>query len=192
VIGITIDRRSMAGLRGALAEIADRSPRAVARALNRTAQRARSRTVRDTARAKGVLARVVRRRVRLRSATRRSLAARVWFGVYNIRLVDTGSAAPRNTRSGARVGRHQVPGGFVAKMRSGHVGVFRRRKAPRRVGAGARERPHARGALAIDEQVIALMPQAESILVDEARRAMRHTFPRELKRALASRIRSRR
>jgi len=193
VITVTLDRRTERALRGTLRTLTERlAPRALATALNRTAADARRATVRQVAREKQLPQKHLRRRVRTRRATARRPATAVWFGVRSIKLADVSGAAPTQTRRGARVGRRAVAGGFVAKMPSGHVGVFTRRQPSQRVGPGARDRPRARRALPVDEAVIRLLPEGETILRREARQAMRERMPVHLRRALRRRPRPRR
>lgn len=58
---------------------------------------------------------------------RRRIASRpglVWIGIKPIAAVYLGK--PRQTKTGAKAGRRSYKGAFIAKMPSGHVGIFRR------------------------------------------------------------------
>jgi len=49
----------------------------------------------------------------------------LWVGVRPVKAVYIGK--PRQLRKGVRVGRHRFDGAFLATMRSGHTGAFKRR-----------------------------------------------------------------
>lgn len=49
---------------------------------------------------------------------------RVWFGTDPVKAAYAGRL--RQTKKGARAGRHKFPDGFVATMKSGHTGIYMR------------------------------------------------------------------
>jgi hypothetical protein len=51
----------------------------------------------------------------------------VWFGLSPIAVSALGK--PKQTDIGVRVGKHQFIGAFIATMKSGHSGVFKRKHA---------------------------------------------------------------
>ena len=58
---------------------------------------------------------------------RRRIASRpglVWIGIKPIAAAYLGK--PRQTKTGAKAGRRSYQGAFIAKFKSGHVGIFRR------------------------------------------------------------------
>lgn len=54
---------------------------------------------------------------------------RVWVGASPVPLEKLGT--PRQTRTGVRVGRRNLPGAFLATMPSGHKGIYIRRSSSR-------------------------------------------------------------
>ncbi|SKA72250.1 Prophage minor tail protein Z (GPZ) [Thiothrix eikelboomii] len=68
--------------------------------------------------------RALRTRIRVSNASKEGVAARMWAGVYQMNLRRFGVGRP--TGSGYTVSRRYEEGGFLAQMRSGHEGVFRR------------------------------------------------------------------
>lgn len=84
--------------------------------------------------------------------------------------------------------RAQHPRGFNARMPSGHGGWFHRTAPSRRVGAGARTRPHARGALPIKEHTLDYSRGADALMLDSARRVMRTIYPDTFRKDYKRRI----
>lgn len=100
-------------------------PRATAMAINRVGKRAVSLSVRDTAKQVGVPAKRIRERTKLHNATATNPMAiiRVRRGAVPLILVGTA----RETKTGVRVGRHFVAGGFIADGSKGK-GRYQRRR----------------------------------------------------------------
>lgn len=134
-------------------------PAATVAALNKTADRAKTDTVRALAAKYRVPAKVVRGRVKRLKANRRTLTAWISAKVQAIKAVRVGK--PRQQKKGARAGKHFFTGGFVATMKSGHVGIYKRKDTAR---------------LPIAEQVIK-MPDGESIASRNTHKRARTTFP---------------
>ncbi len=67
---------------------------------------------------------MLKSRVRIAKAEKNETAAQMWVGLYEMNLARFGVG--RATRSGYSVQRRYVEGGFRARMRSGHEGVFYR------------------------------------------------------------------
>lgn len=90
---------------------------------------------------------------------------------------------------GAFAGQYFWKGGFVQRMRSGHAGVFKRTHPSRRVGPGARSRPHERGALPVQEQTVRIEPMASTTIRRHLNLTGRPAFTREFRRLLMLRLR---
>lgn len=160
--------RELAKLREGLEAELVRERRAAVRAINKGAAHVASTATRAIAAQKGIPARVIRERVKVRRANLQRVQARVWVGTYAVRVAELG--ALHQGKKGARAGRGKViPGSFVATMASGHTGVFKRKGRPR---------------LPIKEQTISLLPAAE-IALNAAVAAGRRVIEREHKRLLA-------
>jgi hypothetical protein len=105
---------------------------AMARAVNRTMQSVRTETVRRLADDVGLPQREIRKSLELRKATRNDLRAELTVSGRRIPLI---AFHARQTRAGVsyglRGGRGVAPSAFIATMRSGHRGVFRRRSRAR-------------------------------------------------------------
>lgn len=152
-------------------------PRMTARALNRTADKTRTGTRRQLSAVKSVPAKVLKRRIQSYKASARHLVARVWVGLKTaITPAELGGGTffIKGKRAGTlKVGRKTFTGVFPATMPSGHQGLFVRKGRKR---------------LPIEEPRVRLSPEAQPIVLAEARARMRDDFPRELRRLLDLRI----
>jgi len=110
-----------------LRELADKAPLAVARALNKTIRSVQTQTVRAIAADVGLAQKDVRKGLTLELATRQRLLARL---AVSTRRIGLHAFRARQTKRGVTYklpgGRGRVPSGFIARMKSGHVGVFKR------------------------------------------------------------------
>ena len=111
-------------------------PRKVARAHVRAARRTLKRTsawtktqgIRRISHAHGIPVGALRRAKRSAINVRVSqsvVGAIVWFGILPLHAIRVGQA--RKTPEGVRVKDYEFPGSFIATMRSGHTGVFKRK-----------------------------------------------------------------
>jgi hypothetical protein len=124
---IEFDAREFATVDKALRERPEQAERALVRTINKTLNWARTQGLRALARAHDIPIKALRsrRRGRVFRVSRVGLAnGAVWFGTLPVRAAYVGT--PRQTRLGARAGRHSFPGAFVARMPSGHIGIFKR------------------------------------------------------------------
>ena len=124
-----------AEVRGRLRDFGKKAPMAFMRALNRTAQRARTEGQRHVSAGTGLPARQVAGDLRISRATPASLIAMVTPSEFKLPLIRfTGL---RGFRSGAGIAGRSfrlgtVPAGaFFAQMRSGRRGIYRRRSGKR-------------------------------------------------------------
>lgn len=119
-------------LNRALRELRDQSPRAVNRALNRTIAQAATVGGRELSREIGLPVRRVRENIKVIRSTFATLRAALEVRGFRIPLYQFRA---RQTRTGVSYrlprGRGVVPSGFIATMRSGHVGAFVRRTKAR-------------------------------------------------------------
>lgn len=122
----------------AVLEDFDRYPskaqRVIVRAINRGIVAARTQIVRDVARDSGLQVSAVRKAISQRNATIGAPAARIGAGLKRLPLIDFGARGPEPSRGRGRGvsykaatgGRGRIESAFIARMRSGHRGVFRR------------------------------------------------------------------
>ncbi len=105
------------------------APRAVVRALNRTAASVQTQAVRALATEVGLKQTEVRKAMAVRQATRDRPTAAVIVTGKRIPLLAFGARATRKgiTYRIGTGGRKLVPSGFLATMRSGHRGAFKRK-----------------------------------------------------------------
>lgn len=158
-------------------------PRASAQALNRTADRARSRTAREVARVKAVPVRLLKNRIAVFKASPRDLRSSVWVGLKKAiaiedlpgaRLVSQGKFAGH-----LKAGRLAVKV-FEARMPSGKRGLFVRKLPGVRRSAG---RPITSSPnLPIERPALRLSPEAQTIAEREGLAASREFLPVELRR----------
>lgn len=97
---------------------------ALKRAVSRTTRWASKEAPRRVAKVVKVTAKIIKGRTRFSILMDRDGYGRVWVGLKPIKL---GKLNPRQTRSGVTAGPAKIPGAFIATMKNGHVGVFRRR-----------------------------------------------------------------
>ena len=145
-------------------------------AINKTLTSVQSNVRRSVAKSFGVRAKDIRFRITLPrkyKASRNKLRGNVAGFFQPLKASKFGT--PRQTKTGATVrgsggGRRKFPGAFVARMPSGHTGVYKRRGQKR---------------LPIVEQTVDLMPRAGRIAVATFNRVSKKigaTFRHELKR----------
>lgn len=131
----------------ALDQLGKRAPVAIARALNRTAGSVRTVMSREVSKDIGLKVGTVRDAMNVRLARTDAQTAAITIGGARIALSKfmTDGALKRLVPSRgrgtvrARIGgkSQTYPGAFVAKLDSGHVGVFRRVRASTRKSSGA-------------------------------------------------------
>lgn len=131
-VGFTIKLDDRA-LTLALANVKNGVPRAVTRAINRTLTTVRAAAAREVAEDIGVPVRQVTERMDITKATFNRLAGRIRISGTRIPLVELRPAGPEPSRGKGRgvsysLGgqRRRIHQAFLATMRSGHRGVFRR------------------------------------------------------------------
>lgn len=130
--GVTI-RVDIAPVQQALAGIRNGAPRAAARAINRSITTLNAQASREIAKDVGLPVTQVKKSLRIIRARFESLVGSVEVTGRRIPII---AFAARQTRRGVTYrgrggGRKVIPGSFIATMRSGHEGVFRRRSKRR-------------------------------------------------------------
>ena len=120
---------------------------AAMRALNKTALWLKSQSVKEISAQKKLQQKIIRERLKLIKASKSSLKALVVASLYGIKASLLGSM--RQTAIGAKAGKSQFTGAFVATMPTGHRGIFKRKTKSR---------------LPIREVVLPLEPVASNII----------------------------
>jgi len=140
-VSITVDPKQQAAIAAALNAQPAMAQRALVRTINKVLNSVRSQGLRAIARTHDIPYSALRKRRRAAvvRASRQDLTGRAWFGTVPVKASYLGK--PRQSRLGAKVGRHKFDGAFVATTPTGHVGIFKR--------AG-------RSRLPIEEQVVKL------------------------------------
>lgn len=118
--------------KAAMRKLKDKAPIAIARALNRARTAARTVQVREMSRDMGISQSAIKKEVRETNATPTKLFCRIEVTGARIPLYQFKA---RQTKRGVS---YKLPGGagkidsaFIATMRSGHMGVFKRKGARR-------------------------------------------------------------
>ena len=130
LIQVTVSPEQRAKLAEDLADIRNGVPRAVSAAVNRTLSTGRSRIVKRIRAEVAIKAKDAREAIRLRKATAAKPEGFIVISKKPIPLYDFGA---KQGKGGVTVkvrkagGRETLKGTFIAKMRSGHVGVFERK-----------------------------------------------------------------
>ncbi len=120
---------------------------ATMRALNKTALWIKSQAAREISEEKKINLNVIRKRLRIFKAKTSRLDVLMRANLYDIRASAVGKM--KQTRKGAKVGKHEFIGAFMAIMPRGNSGVFR---------------CEGRTALPIQEVKLALEPEASKII----------------------------
>jgi len=112
-------------------------PKQIERAKRRTvakvAKSIASGAAKELAPAVGVAQKIIRRRISSKTYAfgERDTHGLVWFGLNPLGVTRRAFGTLRQTRAGAKAGQQAFAGAFVARMKSGHVAVFRRKNAAR-------------------------------------------------------------
>lgn len=120
---------------------------AAMRALNKTALWLKSKSVKEISAQKKLQQKIIRDRLNVIKASTSSLKALVVASLYGIKASLIGNM--RQTSTGAKAGKSQFTGAFVATMPTGHRGIFKRKTKSR---------------LPIREVVLPLEPVASNII----------------------------
>ncbi|WP_264682710.1 phage tail protein [Wolbachia endosymbiont (group B) of Euphydryas aurinia] len=120
---------------------------AAIKALNRTALWLKAKAAKEISEEKKIKLSLIRKRLRIFKAKTSRLDVLMRANLYDIRASEVGKM--KQTRKGAKVGKHEFIGAFTAKMPRGNSGVFRR---------------EGRKALPIQEVKLGLEPEASKII----------------------------
>lgn len=99
--------------------------KATVRALNKTALWVRSQTVKQVSEEKQIPKKAMRKKLSVDKANRKRLWSIVKLSSQWIGVAKLGSI--KQTKIGARAGSRMYEGAFIATMKNGHIGIFRRR-----------------------------------------------------------------
>ncbi|WP_253303369.1 phage tail protein [Wolbachia endosymbiont of Phyllotreta cruciferae] len=98
---------------------------ATVRALNKTALWVRSQTVKQVSEEKQIPKKAMRKKLSVDKANRKRLWSIVKLSSQWIGVAKLGSI--KQTKIGARAGSRTYEGAFIATMKNGHIGIFKRR-----------------------------------------------------------------
>lgn len=159
-VSIKVDEGSRKGVIAALDGIKNGEPIVLSRAINKVAKPAESLLVKDAAKQTGISQKLIRQKnIRLRRASYRILSASIKVFGRGIPVI---KLKARQTRKGVTFkgpnGRELIPGAFIAKMPSGHEGVFKRRAGGTRRELRERQGRRYLTELPIDEQRVPGIP----------------------------------
>lgn len=163
-------------------------PKATAMAVNRIGKRAVSLSVRDTAKQVGVPVKRIRERAKLYSATASNPVAiiRVRRGAVPLILVGTA----KETKTGVRVGRHNVAGGFIADGSKGK-GRYQRQRGygPTQLRSEQVLRRTGKGRYPLEVVKIPLSEPLTASFNRNTKALLRTDMPKEMRAALSQQLR---
>lgn len=99
--------------------------RATVRALNKTALWAKAEATRNLSKDTQIKQQLIRKRLWIIKATRNSMRALIRVGLYGMNSSKLGNI--KQMSKGAMAGKHMFEGAFIATMKTGHRGIFRRK-----------------------------------------------------------------
>ncbi|MFP3030518.1 MAG: phage tail protein [Wolbachia sp.] len=144
---------------------------AAIKALNKTALWLKGQAAKEISEEKKIKLTVMRRRLRILKARTSSLEVLVRANLYDIRASSIGSM--RETRRGAKIGKHEFIGAFTATMPRGYKGAFKR---------------EGRAALPIKEVKLPLEPEASRIIGNFVNYEVEKVFTKFFERELSYRV----
>lgn len=165
MIAVNVDAAEFYSVQRTLNATNAQIDRAAVRSVNKTLSWVAGQGRRAIAGAHDLPLKTLKGRVRIGKASGGHPKGSAWFGTRPIKAVYAGS--PVQSLGGAKVRSHFFPGAFVARMPTGHLGIFKRRSQAR---------------LPIEEQMIRLR-ESQAILDGIANRApdrLRTLYAQEL------------
>lgn len=102
-------------------------PAATLSAINKTGAKIRTQVVRQVAADSRVPQKFVRRRIRLLRANRRQHSPTAVIDVWSMPILAWKLGKTRRYPGGIKARQFRFPNAFVARMRSGHIGIFKRK-----------------------------------------------------------------
>jgi len=127
---IKVDEAQLAELQARLRDFPKQIPKILARAMNRASSTMRSRIVKLVAKRAGIKQKLIRKRIWFRKANATSLWAMITGGKSGWPLIAMGAKQTKRgvtIRRAPKTKRELLAHAFIAKMPSGHVGVFVRK-----------------------------------------------------------------
>lgn len=163
-------------------------PKASAMAVNRVGKRAVSLSVRDTAKQVAVPAKRIRERTKLYSATASNPVATIRVRRGSIPLILVGTA--KETKTGVRVGRHSVVGGFIADGSKGK-GRYQRHRGygPTQLRSQQVLRRTGKGRYPLEVVKIPLSEPLTTNFNRNTKALLRTDMPKEMRAALSQQLR---
>lgn len=135
--------------------------------LNKTALWLKVQASSEISKEKQIKLSLIRKRLQVIKASRSSMNALVKASLYGIKVGKLGTM--KQTLIGASVGKRMFQGAFIATMKSGHTGIFRRRYG---------------SSLPIDEIILPLEPEASKIIKEFVTQEVEKVFEKILHREL--------
>ena len=107
----------------------DQVNRASIFAINRTAEWLKSSVSREISAQKRIKLKIIRDRIKITKANKKQLFASIAANMWALKGKDLGNMSQASL--GAKAGKYMFEGTFVATMKSGHQGIFKRKTAKR-------------------------------------------------------------
>lgn len=140
---------------------------AAMKALNKTALWLKVQASSEISKEKQIKLSAIRKRLRIIKASKSSMNTLVKASLYGIKAGKLGTM--KQTLMGASVGRRMFQGAFIATMKSGHTGIFRRRYG---------------SSLPIDEIILPIEPEASKIIKELVTQEVEKVFEKYFRREL--------
>ncbi len=140
-------------------------PEATAASINKGAAKARTQIARSLSAIFQLPQKIIRRRMRVRRANKRTLKGRLWAGLGAVKMK---YLRPRQTKTGVTAGKHRAAHAFIAPVGS-TTNVFKRK---------------GRARLPLVTQKVVLGDKADQLIRRITKQVIRTFFPKELRRQI--------
>lgn len=127
---IQINRAQLASVNRVFTDIKNGAPRVMVRALNKTASKAKTESSREIRKIVTLKAKTVNNAIKIQKANFKNLSAKLTISgrplpLYAYGVRQTNSGVSVRVRKSKPIEKHKSA--FIARMKSGHIGVFKRR-----------------------------------------------------------------
>jgi hypothetical protein len=131
---VTIDQAKLQEITDLLTYIGENSNKALCRAINKSLTGAKTDSAKEIYQVLNLTQKRIKENMQVKRATYSNLNAKLWSTGESIPLIDYGASGVKSGGITVKIKKNQskksIRGAFVARMKSGHLGVFWRTEGP--------------------------------------------------------------